>query len=351
MNQLSKIDDIDDIELFDSSEEESELVDEVLSFAGSDRFQDYSRERIIQICIVVSLLVHVGLMAGLPRLFGIIPSHDLLKPGEKVTNVRLIEQPSLDQKPDVPPSETNAISDRNNVAEKERIPKTIPMPETPLGQPEPIDKKMASLVPPAAPEDFSSPKEPEPQDEKPRKEEGPRPSQHPKVQKPNKTKTKEDTKNEYRPTKKESKHHKVDLRPNAQEMATGIAAQGGLPDFHPEGDVEEAVVDINTREDRFFSYLLHLKRKIQGVWIYPSVASRAGIGGSLTVEFSIDKTGELLYVNLIDSSGYNVLDESAMKAIRSAAPYFPFPARMKAKKLRVKANFIYVTQNFFRNIM
>jgi protein TonB len=115
--------------------------------------------------------------------------------------------------------------------------------------------------------------------------------------------------------------------------------------------VEEAVVDINTREDRFFSYLMHLKQKIQGVWVYPQVAARSGLGGSLTVEFSIAKTGDLIAVNLLDSSGHAILDESAMKAIKTAAPYHPFPERLKAQRLRIRANFIYVTSSFFRSIM
>jgi len=94
-----------------------------------------------------------------------------------------------------------------------------------------------------------------------------------------------------------------------------------------------------------------LKQKIQGVWVYPSVAAKSGLGGALAVEFAISKDGELLYVNLLDSSGHAILDESAIKAIRTAAPYFPFPERMKAKRLKIRANFIYITGNYFRSIM
>ena len=85
--------------------------------------------------------------------------------------------------------------------------------------------------------------------------------------------------------------------------------------------------------------------------MYPTAAASSGIGGSLSVEFSIAKNGELVYVNLLDSSGHTILDESAIKAIKSAAPYYPFPPRLHAKRLRIRANFIYVTSNFLRNIM
>jgi len=40
-----------------------------------------------------------------------------------------------------------------------------------------------------------------------------------------------------------------------------------------------------------------------------------------------------------------------MKAVKTAAPYYPFPERMRAKRLRIRANFIYVTGGFFRSVM
>jgi TonB family protein len=143
----------------------------------------------------------------------------------------------------------------------------------------------------------------------------------------------------------------VDLAPTPQEVAQGLSRPGANQDLYPDGDPDEVVVDINTREDKFFSYLSYLKQKIQRVWIYPTEAARSGIGGSLTVEFAIAHDGRLLYANLLDSSGHTTLDQSAIRAIQSAAPYYPFPPRMKSKRLRIRANFIYVTGNYFRRIM
>lgn len=218
-----------------------------------------------------------------------------------------------------------------------------PQSEPPLGKIEP-QKKMASLAPPVAPEHFTKPKE----EPKPKKKE--EKTEELKEDKTKAARHKPTEQPEPRPKRRDQRNGQVDLRPTPQDIAKGFSA-AGAPDFFPDGDVEEAVVDINTREDRFFSYLMHLKRKIQGVWIYPSVAARSGLGGSLTVEFSIAKTGDLLDVRLLDSSGHAILDESAMKAIKSAAPYHAFPPRLRAQRLRIRANFVYVTSSFYRSIM
>jgi protein TonB len=270
-------------------------------------------------------------------------SSSISDPNEQVTKVRLIEPTAPDSPKEPPPEHASAISDRDHTALKEKKPKIVTPPKAPLGTVEPFDKRMAALPPPTAPEDLREKKED-------RKEDVKEDSRKPKPTPPESL-NKPKPKLSDSPSKRDLKNRNVDLRPTIQDLAKGLSGAPGSPDFFPDGEIEEAVVDINTREDRFFSYLLHLKRKIQGVWIYPSVAAKSGLGGSLTVEFSIANTGELLNVNLLDSSGHSILDESAMKAIKSAAPYYPFPSRMRAKKLRVRANFIYVTESFFRNIM
>jgi protein TonB len=200
-------------------------------------------------------------------------------------------------------------------------------------------------MPPPAPEDFVKERE-----QKQKKSKVSKPLPH--EQTPSKKTATKPLEHKPRwPTKEEFSRMKPDLRPTTQDMKQAFSAQPGGGDFYPDGDVEEAVVDINTREDRFFSYLLSLKRKIEAVWIYPQSAARAGLGGTLTLEFVIAKEGKLEHVNLLDSSGHAILDESAQSAIKAAAPYNPFPPSLRAKRLRIRANFIYVTSDFFKRVL
>lgn len=349
------------------AEEDEKLLDEFdLSdvFAGpdpryqmSDTVQMTDKNRVLLVCVVVSLLLHFGLAFAIPRLIGAPAADSLSKPGEEIRPVKLVQQPAT-PKPEPPPDDPSAISDHNHVAKKERIPKAPPAERPPLGTMK--SEQMASLTPPVAPEvrekPIEEPKpkaEPKPQEETDKGDESPKPkpATRQELTKPRPDKTKEATKPR---SSKKPQPRITDLRPTAADYRTAISGPpGGIPDFYPDGDVEEAVVDLNAKEDnRFYSYLLYLKQKIQGVWVYPRSAAQSGTGGSLTVEFSIGKNGELLFVNLLDSSGHTVLDNSAMNAIHNAAPYQPLPDRLRAKRLRIRANFIYITKNsFFGRIM
>jgi protein TonB len=303
-----------------------------------------NKDKILKYCIIASCVLHVALFTALPHMIQLAPTKSVLKPGEQATPVRLVEPPPEEKKPEPPPPHASAISDRDHTALRERRPKAPPAQTPPIGEMEPVEKRIASLPPPQVPNGLVKPKK-----ETPPREDSRKPSTVEKA--PHKNHVKHAAPSQEHARLKSPRHRPVDLRPTPQDIATGLAPRGGSQDFFPDGDVDEAVVDINTRDSNFFSYLLYLKQKIQAVWVYPSVAAKSGIGGSLTVEFSIAKSGQLLGVNLLDSSGQAILDESAMRAIKSAAPYNPFPDRMRAKRLRIKANFIYVTSNFFRSIM
>lgn len=326
---------------------EDELEIEVARI-GYRRIENDKFDRLFKYCVLVALLLHFALVVAVPYLQQLAYPKSMLRPGEKVTQVRLVESQEQEKAPEPPPKEASAISDRDHTAVKERLPKAPTAPKAPIGQMDAPDQRMASLIPPAAPDSPEKPtkekaeKEPPPEEAKKRNS----------VDKPVNLNRKQDREHPQESNRPQSPRRKnIDLRPTPQEIAKGLSHVPGSTDFFPEGDVEEAVVDINTREDKFYSYMLHLKKKIEGVWVYPASAAKTGLGGSLAVEFSIAKDGQLLYVNLLDSSGHTILDESALRAIKSAAPYFPFPPRLQAKKLRIRANFIYVTNNYLRNIM
>jgi periplasmic protein TonB len=342
--------DVEDEKLLDEFDLGDVFIGPDPRFQMSDTVQITDKNRILLVCVIVSLLLHFGLAYAIPRLIGVPKPDSLLKPGEVIQPVRLVQQP-VTPKSEPPPENPSAISEHNHVAKKERIPKTLPAEKPPLGTMKP--QQMASLTPPVAPDVNKPVDEPKPQEEtkKPDESHKPKPSTNQERKKPSPDKATEATK--PRPSRK-PQQRAPDIRPTADEYRTAISGPpGGIQDFYPDGDVEEAVVDLNAKEDnRFYSYLLYLKEKIQGVWVYPRSAAQSGTGGSLTVEFSIGKNGELLFVNLLDSSGHSILDNSAMNAIHTAAPYQPLPDRLRAKRLRIRANFIYITKNsFFGRIM
>jgi periplasmic protein TonB len=100
-------------------------------------------------------------------------------------------------------------------------------------------------------------------------------------------------------------------------------------------------ISLNTKESRYASYFARIKHQIELVWDYPHQAQRKGITGELTLRFQISKEGNLMNVRLINSSGYDVLDEAALQAVKSAAPYYPFPVTIDRETLPILANFVY----------
>ena len=104
---------------------------------------------------------------------------------------------------------------------------------------------------------------------------------------------------------------------------------------------DEEVISLNTKKIKYADYMARIKHQIEKVWIYPEQAARRGISGQITLMFKLSKDGNLLTVKMIDSSGIKILDSAAIRAVKGAAPYYPFPVTITSKKLVITASFIY----------
>ncbi|MDD2580441.1 MAG: energy transducer TonB [Desulfuromonadaceae bacterium] len=70
--------------------------------------------------------------------------------------------------------------------------------------------------------------------------------------------------------------------------------------------------------------------------VYPSMARRMNWGGRVVVTFTIAEDGGVHGIQVVESSGYSVLDKSALEAVRSAAP---FPKPQVRSEIAVPVNF------------
>lgn len=105
---------------------------------------------------------------------------------------------------------------------------------------------------------------------------------------------------------------------------------------------EEDTVNLNTREFRYISYFAKLKSKIELVWNYPSLSIMRGEQGTVKLKFTIRADGTLEDVKVIESSGYTLLDEEAVRAVKVASPYPPFPPSWGLKRLHIIGEFNYI---------
>lgn len=330
----------DETGLFDAHEPDDWSSD-IFGRQGASGYAASRRDKLVLYAVVVSLLLHALVFVVIPRMSPTAKLDSVLKPGETATRIRLTEPPPSAEDNEPPPDKPSALSDRNHRTERERIP-MLPR-QGPIGQMKPPGPQIAALKPPVAPEDVEEDKP-----EKPKEVEEP-----PKPREPETTARRRPTKPERKPRRNDRDapaQSNIDLSPTIGEINRALSPGGGA-DFLPDGSIEEPILDMNTRHHKFASYLLHLKRKIQGVWIYPDVAAKSGLGGQLTLEFVIHRSGKLMDVRVMDSSGHSILDESAKSAVKTAAPYHAFPESWKHDRLRLRGSFIYVTRSFFRRIM
>lgn len=106
-------------------------------------------------------------------------------------------------------------------------------------------------------------------------------------------------------------------------------------------------LSFSTREFNDWGYLQRLKEKIERVWQYPPQAAERGIYGDLYIKFTIDKNGKLTSVELLRTSGYRLLDDAALRAIKEAEPFWPLPKDFEKESLTITGHFIYILRGFY----
>lgn len=108
----------------------------------------------------------------------------------------------------------------------------------------------------------------------------------------------------------------------------------------PKGEVGKTL-QLNTSELKYQKYLLNMKQKIELYWEYPDLAARNGWQGNLKINFRINKDGSVSDIELAKSSGYPMLDDAAITAIRLASPFPPFPENFEIADINIKGQFVY----------
>lgn len=99
----------------------------------------------------------------------------------------------------------------------------------------------------------------------------------------------------------------------------------------------------NTREYKFATYMDAWRAKVEriGNLNYPEEAKRRNLTGSLVLDVAILPDGKLDNINVRRSSRHKALDDAAIRIVRLAAPYAPFP-----KNFRDEVDIIHITRTW-----
>jgi TonB family protein len=138
------------------------------------------------------------------------------------------------------------------------------------------------------------------------------------------------------PVAEELRTYRVDLiRPPVEDMdpedlsAPDISRTEEEP--KPPPSLDQDTISLDTKDERYVTY--H--------WKYPPDALERLLEGKLMVVFSLARKGEVIQIKLMKNSGHEILDKEAIRAIRAAAPFPPFPGHVRVSRLNIKASFDY----------
>jgi protein TonB len=122
-----------------------------------------------------------------------------------------------------------------------------------------------------------------------------------------------------------------------------MQAKLNMPPFPESGTASEGQVGVplDTRDPRYAEYFAELKRRIQDKWTYPKEAARKGQSGRGELRFVLRKDGSVETVEIVKSSGVDVLDSYIRNAIRLAAPFPPVPVSIEREAIPISMNFNY----------
>ena len=120
----------------------------------------------------------------------------------------------------------------------------------------------------------------------------------------------------------------------------------GFQDFVDDKVLEGDRIDMNTSEYRYIGYFTTMRKAIELVWNYPMEAARKGEQGEVGLEFIIAKNGDVASVRVLKTSGFAVLDEAVVEAIKNASPFAPLPDGFRKDRLVIVGGFRYVLGGF-----
>ena len=95
----------------------------------------------------------------------------------------------------------------------------------------------------------------------------------------------------------------------------------------------KAFFTARTRKYEFASYEESWRKKIEriGTLNFPDEARRNKMSGNLRMAVTIYKDGSVKDIKITKYSGHKVLDDAAVRIVKMAAPYAPFPQEIRQK--------------------
>ena len=105
-------------------------------------------------------------------------------------------------------------------------------------------------------------------------------------------------------------------------------------------------LNARTREYKYAAYMKAWEAKVEriGNLNYPEEAKRRGLSGQLRLDVALNPDGSVNAITVRNSSGHTLLDDAARRIVQLAAPFEPFPA-----KIREETDILHITRTWHFN--
>lgn len=113
------------------------------------------------------------------------------------------------------------------------------------------------------------------------------------------------------------------------------------PRESPPEELLEDTISLDTKDRKYVSYATLVKGRINENWQYPRQAEEYLLEGKLLLVFTLSKNGAVNRIKVLDTSGHEILDKEACRAVQAAAPFPAFPGHLRVQKLHIRASFDY----------
>jgi protein TonB len=84
-----------------------------------------------------------------------------------------------------------------------------------------------------------------------------------------------------------------------------------------------------------------VRKKIESQKRYPLAARKSKTEGRVGVKMTILKDGRLERIEIIESSGYVILDKAALESVRRAAPFPSLPEEVERKRIQINMYMVF----------
>ncbi|GAC1469402.1 MAG: TonB family protein [Desulfuromonadaceae bacterium] len=116
-------------------------------------------------------------------------------------------------------------------------------------------------------------------------------------------------------------------RPKVEGANPALASPAKLPLQHPAPAAEGRPSPEKAQQRYLKEHFAYIRELITKQLVYPPMARKMNWSGKVVVAFTIAEDGTVHAIRVVETSGFPILDKSAVETVRSVAPFPKPPVR------------------------